>query len=266
MSRPVALVTGASSGIGHALALVYARRGHDVVALARRRDRLEELGAAVSREGATALAVSCDVTADGQLDAAVAQALDRFGRIDVAVANAGTSISGALAELTLADYRRVFETNVFGVLRTAYAVRAPLAASRGAFGVVGSVTGYLTLPGFSAYAASKHAVRSLAEALRHEWRADGISVTHIAPGFVASEIRKLDASGRVADRPDPIPAWLVMPAEEAARQIADAMAEHRAEVVLTNHGKAATLVARHAPWILTLGLRLAGSRVGDGFR
>src|SRR5688572_20437476 len=106
-NRPVALVTGASSGIGHALSLELARRGHDLVVLARRVDRLEQLAAEAAREGAETLALACDVAVDGEIDQAVAAATKRFGRLDVAVANAGISVGGTVADLTLDDVRRV---------------------------------------------------------------------------------------------------------------------------------------------------------------
>lgn len=262
MARPVALITGASSGIGHSLALEYARRGFDVVALARRIDRLSELAGAIAGAGGSALPIACDVCVDGALDDAVARALERFGRLDVAIANAGISVAGKLADLELDDYRRVFETNLFGVLRTAYAVRRPLEASRGSFAVIGSVNGYLTLPVYSAYAASKHAVRSLTDALYFEWAPAGVSVTHVAPGFIETEIRRIDNAGTLSpDREDPIPRWLVMPADVAARQIAGAVAARRREIVLTGHGKAGAFLARHAPGAVGLALRAAGSRI-----
>lgn len=253
----VALITGASSGIGHALCLEYARRGFRVAMLARRRERLEDLAERLDRRGAAALPLVCDVDVDGDVERAVARTLERFGRIDVAVANAGMSLSGRLEQISLADYRRVFETNFFGVLRTIYAVRGPLAAARGVLGVMGSVNGYLTLPSISAYSASKYALRSIAEALNHEWRGDGVAVTHIAPGFVESELRHHDGLGNLVEGArDPIPAWLVMPRATAALQIADALAERRPEVVITGHGKALAFLSRHAPWLTSAAVRL----------
>lgn len=259
--NPVALVTGASSGIGRALALEYARRGFDVVPLARRKDRLEEVARDVAAAGALALPLACDVSVDGEIDAAVKEALERFGRLDVAIANAGISITKTFDQSSIDDYRRVFETNFFGVLRTAHAAREALGAARGRFAVVGSVSGYLSIPTLSAYNASKHAARALVETLRHEWRAAGISVTHIAPGFIESELRRLDNAGALVEtRKDPIPRWLVMPTDKAARTIVSGVAARRAEVVVTGHGKAAVFLARHTPWLVSAGIRAAGSR------
>lgn len=256
---PVALVTGASSGIGEAIAREYARRGFRVALLARRLERLESLAAEL---GPNAVALACDVARDGELECAVEATLARFGRLDAAVANAGVGGPGGFERASLDDYRHVFETNVFGVLRTARAAFAPLREARGRFAVVGSVNGYLSLPNSSAYCASKHAVRSLAESLALEWQREGVAVTHVAPGFVESEIRLIGAQGqRAADARDPVPAWLVMPAAAAARQAVDAIEARRREIVITAHGKAAAGLARHAPGLVHAVLRRAGRRI-----
>ena len=261
MSRPVALITGASSGIGHALALEYARRQHDVVLLARRADRLESLASEVRAAGVEALVAAGDVSVDGDLHAAANAATDRFGRIDVAIANAGISVAAPFEKLSLDDYRRVFETNVFGVVRTAQACLPALRRSRGSFAAIGSVNGFLGLGGLSTYTSSKYAVRGLCEALYIDLAPEGVSVTHVAPGFVASEIRQVDNHGQFdADRRDPIPSWLQMPAATAARRIADAITERRREIVLTGHGKAAVALTRAAPGLVAGVLKLAGYR------
>jgi NAD(P)-dependent dehydrogenase (short-subunit alcohol dehydrogenase family) len=265
MTKPVALITGASSGIGRALALEYARRGHRVVALARRLDRLEGLIDEVRRGGGEGLALSSDVSKEGDLEAAVQLALEQFGRLDVAIANAGISVSGPLGQLTIDDFRRVFETNLFGVLRTAYATFEPLRAAGGSFAVVGSVNGYLSMPFYAPYCASKHAARGLAGCLRQEWRPAGVSVTHIAPGFIESEIRRVGNDGSLREGArDPIPSWLVMPSTQAAREMAEGITDRKAEVVVTLHGKLGVLATRHTPWLVDAALRLAGGRVPHG--
>jgi short-subunit dehydrogenase len=247
----VALVTGASSGIGAALARELARQGAAVVLFARREERLRELAAAISRDGGRALAIAGDVTRRDDLDRAVAAARAAFGRLDVAVANAGFGVSGVLERLTVDDYRRQFEVNVFGVLHTIYATLPDLEATRGTLAIVGSVVGHVAPPGNSPYTMSKFAVRALADALRPELAPHGVAVVHVAPGFVASEIRLHDRHDRPrAEARDPVPAWLVMPAETAARQIARAIARRRRELVLTFHGKLALFLDRFAPFLL----------------
>jgi short-subunit dehydrogenase len=257
----VVLITGASSGIGAALAREFARQGADVALLARRRDRLAALASEVEGHGHRALALAADVTVDGDLERAVAATQAAFGRLDVVVANAGFGVVGPIERLTLDDYRRQFETNVFGVIRTVQAALGPLKASRGRLAILGSVAGHIATPGSSPYSMSKFAVRGLADALGHELAATGVSVTLVSPGFVESEIRRVDNTGIFhTEVSEPVPAWLVVPAARAARHIVRAIARRRREVVITGHGKIAVFVQRHAPWLVALAIRAAGVR------
>lgn len=251
------LVTGASSGIGEACAREVIRRGGSVVLVARRRVRVE----ALARElGAAALGVPGDVTEDGAILRAVEAARERFGGLDVLLANAGFGVSGYFRDLGLEDYRRQFETNVFGVLRSVREALPELERRSGAVGVVGSVNGYVAVPGWSAYCMSKHAVRAFCAGVRLELASAGVSLTHLAPGFVETDFRRVDNQSRYhASASDPTPPWLAMPADRAARQILDATLARRAEAVITAHGKAAVSLARHTPALVRLALRL-----GDG--
>ena len=257
----VVLVTGASSGIGAALAHEFARQGAHLVLLARRADRLAVVAADVERAGRRALALTADVRRDGDLERAVAAARATLGRLDVVVANAGFGVVGPVERLTLDDYRRQFETNVFGVLRTIHATVADLKATRGHLVILGSVAGHVATPGSSPYSMSKFAVRALAEALGHELAPSGVAVTLVSPGFVESEIRRVDNTGHVQTAaPEPVPAWLLMPAPKAARQIVHAVAHRRREVVVTGHGKVAVFFQRHAPWLVARFVRAFGVR------
>jgi short-subunit dehydrogenase len=248
------LITGASSGIGAALAREYDKRGASLALLARRKDKLAE----VVRPLKDAHAIECDVTDDAQVHRAVRESLDALGgQLDVVIANAGIGTMGTVEELSIDDYRRIFETNVLGVVRTAKATMGALRRSSGRFAVTGSVSGFLSLPGTSAYAMSKFAVRAVAEAFGAELAKDGVSVTHIAPGFVESEIRKVDHP----DRRDPIPPFLVMPNSVAAHQIAEAIQARKPEAVITNHGKAAMFIATRFPRTMHSVVRFASSQV-----
>ena len=247
----VALITGASAGIGAALARELAREGADLVLTARREDRLRDLAREIGTTGRNAVIVRCDVTRDGDVERAVAAAIERYGRLDIAIANAGFGVAGPVAELNLDDFRRQMETNVFGVLRTLYASLPELRKARGQFVIVGSVSGHVPTPATSAYCMSKFALRGFAESIHDELSASGVSVTLVSPGFVDSDIRRVDNRGQVhEDAPDPIPAWLRMPTGQAARQIGRAIHRRRREVVVTGHGKALVLLYRYAPWLL----------------
>jgi len=258
----VALVTGASSGIGEAFARELAARGAKVVLLARRAERL----AAVTADlGESAVGVPGDVTREGDVARAVATATERFGGLDLLFANAGFGVAGEVATLPLDDFRRQFETNVFGVIRSVTEALPALRERGGAIGIVGSVNGYVSIPGWAAYCMSKHAVRSLSECLRAELRPSGVSVTHLAPGFVESDFRRTDNQSKVhTHASDPVPAWLTMPADRAARAMVSAVVARRAEAVVTAHGKVAVGVQRHAPAVVSAALRM-GAGIAERF-
>jgi NADP-dependent 3-hydroxy acid dehydrogenase YdfG len=257
LAEKVVFVTGASSGIGEALVRQAARQGAAVVLAARRLERIARVAAEIEAAGGRASAVRCDVTRDGELESAVAHGLERFGRLDIAVANAGISVNGCVADLSVDDFRRQLDTNVLGVVRTVHATLPALRATRGALAFLGSTNGYLSLPGYSPYCASKHAVRALADCLRHELARSGVSVTHIAPGFVESEIRVVGDDGIVrADAVDPVPRWLQRSAAGAARQMLRAIRRRRAETIITGHAWLAIFLSRHAPWLVSAGLRV----------
>lgn len=251
----VVFITGASSGIGAALAREFARRGASLALTARRVDRLEALAAELGSSGRRAIALASDVSRDGDLERAVAATHEALGPIHVAVANAGFGVVGPVARLALEDYRRQFETNVFGVLRTVYATLEDVRQTRGRLVLIGSVSGHVGVPGTSPYAMSKFAVRALAQSLGHELHRHGASVTLISPGYVESELRQVDNRGVLhAGTPDPA-RRLRMPAETAARKIVAAVARRRTEVVITLHGKAAVFFQRHAPWLVSAVIR-----------
>ncbi len=251
LSGSVTFITGASSGIGAAVAREAARQGADVVLTARREERLQSLSAEIEAMGRRALAVRCDVTRDGDLEAAVSKALDAFGRIDHVIANAGFGVVGAFSKLRLEDFRRQFETNVFGVLRTVAATREELIATRGCLAIIGSVNGYVPFPRSSPYSMSKSAVHALAFSLRHELRPHGVGVVLVAPGFVESEIRQVDNRGehhpRARERISP---WMLGSKEKAARRIVRAVRRRRRLVVITHHARIAIFLQRHFPRLL----------------
>jgi short-subunit dehydrogenase len=261
MRDNVVLVTGASSGIGEAVAHELVQRGAKVVLCGRRADRLEKVAGAQRAAARSVIAVACDVTKDGDPEAAVARAVAEWGRLDTVFANAGFAIAGRLEALTLDDYRRQLETNLFGTIRTLKAALPELKKTRGRIGVVGSVNGFIGTPATSAYCASKFALRGLCDSIRPELKAQGISVTYIAPGFVASEIRVKD-NREVVHRhaKDPVPAWLVASAGSAAGEIVNALSRRKREQVVTFHGKVAVFFERHFSWLVA---RLVGAVDAD---
>ena len=263
----VVLITGASSGIGEELARQLAQHGAVLTLAARRADVLTRLGEQIADAGGSRpLVIECDVTRDGDVERAVAQTVRQRGKLDIAFANAGFGVAGAFAKLSLADYRRQFETNVFGVLRTVYAALPEVAKTQGQLVITGSVAGWVAMPGVSAYAMSKFALRGLAESITPELAQLGVKLTLISPGFVESNIRRVDNRGQLhADAPEPLPAWLVVSRRKAVRQILRAVARGQREGIITGHGRMFVALERFAPWTLrAVGRRMAAR--GGGYR
>jgi NADP-dependent 3-hydroxy acid dehydrogenase YdfG len=182
VADPVFLITGASSGIGAATARQAADAGYRLVLAARTEDKLaalaEELG---GRE--RALAVPCDVTEWRDQEAMVAAALEAFGRIDVAFANAGFGAKRGFREQTPEFWREMVLTNVYGAALTIRATLGPLEETKGHLLLTGSVAGRRALPG-SLYSSTKWAITAMGEAARLEVDGTGIRVTLIEPGMV----------------------------------------------------------------------------------
>ncbi|OFZ22910.1 MAG: hypothetical protein A2X94_14860 [Bdellovibrionales bacterium GWB1_55_8] len=254
------LITGASSGIGAALARELATQGAALTLCGRRLDRLQELKREFDAQNRRCIIRQCDVNKTSELEEAVNATVKEFGKLDVLVANAGFGVVGNFETLEIEDYRRQFETNVFGLLATAKAGLSELKKSRGVLVLLGSVASYVSLPGNTAYAMSKFAVRAFAEGVTPELKSAGVSVVLISPGFVESEIRRVDNRGQLqAEAADPVNAWLQMPADRAARIIARAIAKRKREKIVTFHGIIAVLLKRHFRgvffWLASRGLR-----------
>ncbi len=251
-NEKVILITGASSGIGRALALAFAQEGAKVVATARRVDRLQALENEIEAKGAQALSLACDVTCEGDLERVVDATRKKFGGIDVVVANAGFGVVGKIEQLHLEDYRRQFETNVFGMLRTIFATFEELKKTKGTLVLMGSVSGHIGAPEATPYCMSKFAVRALAESLYAELAPLGIAVVLISPGFVHSEIYQVNNRGVFDPRQkNPVPTWLKMPTEKAARQILAAIHKKKKEKIITLHGKFLVFAKRYFPGLVT---------------
>ncbi len=179
---PVFLITGASSGIGAATARQAAAAGHRVVLAARSTDKLESLADELGGDD-RAIAVTCDVTDFAQQEAMVQAALDAFGRIDVAFANAGFGAARGFLKESPEQWRDMVLTNVLGCAYTIRATIPPLKDSVGHLLLTSSVAGRRALPG-SLYSATKHAVTAMAESARQDLNDTGVRVTSIEPGMV----------------------------------------------------------------------------------
>ena len=241
-------ITGASSGIGAALGIALAAEGAHVALAARNEDRLKKVQAEIEAFGGNAITIVCDVTDRSSLDHAIELTVEAFGGIDLAIANAGFGVNGMFEDLSTDDFRRQFDTNVYGVIDTIYTVLPHLKKSKGQLGIVSSIMGRVGAPASSAYCASKFALCGLAESLYYELEEEGVSVTLINPGVVESNFRFVDNQGIYHDgQRDPAPKFLIVPVEKAIRKILEALYKRKFEAVITAHGKLITWMSRHFP-------------------
>jgi NADP-dependent 3-hydroxy acid dehydrogenase YdfG len=196
LENTVALVTGASSGIGQAAARTLAARGAAVALAARRGDRLRELAGEIADAGGTALPIEADVGDREQAEAAVAKTVEELGRLDVLVNNAGVMLLGPVAEAPLEEWERMIQVNLLGLLYTARAALPHLADAaekeprRVADLVnISSVAGRQARQGSAVYNATKHGVGAFSEALRQEVTRGHVRVSLVEPGAVATELQ-----------------------------------------------------------------------------
>lgn len=244
MNGLVVWITGGGSGLGRAMAIECAKRGAQVVVTGRRLDKLEETVAAMG----SGLAVQGDVTSDDDLERAVAQAVDHFGKLDVCIANAGYAVSARVADMDRATWQRQLEINVVSAAMTTKIALPHLTQTQGRIALVGSVAAFTPVPKVGAYAASKAAVLLLGRTLSAELERDGVSCTVIQPGYVSSEIAQVDNDGNLdPSKVDNRPANLMWEPEDAARVMVDAILARKVEFTFTGHGRFAAFVGRHFP-------------------
>jgi NAD(P)-dependent dehydrogenase (short-subunit alcohol dehydrogenase family) len=217
-SEKVVLITGASSGIGEALAVEFGRRGASVGLLARRAEALGEVARKVEAAGGRAFAVAVDVCDAKEVRAAVTKVSEHFGRVDVLVANAGIGELTSARKFDIEVVTRVLSVNVLGALNSVAAV-LPEMLARGSGQIVGisSLAAFRGFPGSGAYCASKAALSTFFESLRTELRPQNIYVTTIHPGFIDTPLTR----GRVRKMP------FLQNVERAAVQMVDAIEARR---------------------------------------
>ena len=193
MAKPlagkIALVTGASSGIGEAAAIALAAAGASVAVAARRVDRLAGLAAKIEAAGGIALALPCDVTIEADALKCVADTVAHFGRIDILINSAGIMQAGGIDGIDIAEYRRVIDLNLMATVYTcAAAVPHMKAQGSGDIITISSLAGRKGGPMTNAYSASKHAVNSMTDGMRQELGGFGIRVTILMPGATETEV------------------------------------------------------------------------------
>ncbi|HVP19658.1 MAG TPA: SDR family oxidoreductase [Spirochaetia bacterium] len=233
ITNKVAIVTGASAGIGTATVTELAGAGAKLVLAARSAETLKRLAASLTAKGHEAIAVPTDMRDPSQITTMVREAKSRFGRVDILVNNAGQAAAGLVAEVALTDVRQIIELNVFGPLLAMQAV-IPLMKEEGG-GVIVNVSSMVSkmhIPGLGAYAATKAALNLLSETARYELEASGIKVITMFPRTTATDFGKNSIGNqalRQRQRGNASTSVPVDPPEAVARRIVEAIRQELPE-------------------------------------
>jgi dehydrogenase/reductase SDR family protein 7B len=247
MKDKVVIITGASSGIGKACALVFARAGAKVVICSRRHDQLSHWAVELLKH-TEVLTVTADVSKEADCKRLIEGAVKRFGRIDVLINNAGVSMRALFNEVDLDVIRQLMDTNFWGTIYcTKYALPS-LLVNKGSVVGISSIAGKKGLPGRTGYSASKFAMEGFLQALRTENLKKDLHVLVVSPGFTASDIRKvsLTKDGSVQGE-SPRDEKSMMQPEEVAQKIYDAVVHRRRDLILGAQGRLTVFLNKFFP-------------------
>ncbi len=251
MKDKVVIITGASSGIGEACAIVFAEKGAKVVLAARNKEKLVGVLNELQRKGAAVLAVTCDVSIEADCKKLIEETLNVYGRIDVLINNAGLSMRALFADLDLKVLHQLMNTNFWGtVYCTKYALPS-LLQNHGSVVGISSIAGKKGLPGRTGYAASKFAMEGVLETLRTENLKNGLHVLVACPGFTSTSIRStaLSASGTVQGESPRDEAKMMQPSE-VAEAIYHAVIKRKRDLILTTNGKLTVWLNKFFPGMM----------------
>lgn len=231
LSGKVVVVTGASMGIGEAIARIFADHGASVVLLSRDAGRAETARSRIGHAERT-LALACDVRHREELDRVLGLAMQRFGRIDVWVNNAGHGLFDSVARMDMALCRDTFDTNFFGAVAAMQAV-VPVMRQQGSGAIVNisSVAGHIPLPFHAVYSATKFAMNAIGKAARIELRGTGINVITVCPGYVRTEFGANALRGREVKQVRPTSVRGIS-AERVARAVLSGYQKKKREVIV----------------------------------
>ena len=251
LDRQVIVITGASSGIGRTTARIAAERGATVVLVARDGDTLRQIVGEIEAAGGTAAYTTADVGDQGQVDAAALFAVERFGRVDTWVNDAGTSVFGHLLDIPNDEHRQMMRTNYFGVVHGCRAAVPLLRDAGGALITVGSIASDLPTPVMGAYSATKQALKAYVEVLRMELGNAGlpISVTLVKPSGIDTPIGQHTRNHLPGEAQ--IPPVIYAP-ELVADAILAAATKPRREITVGGFGRLTVLLGLHFPWAYEL--------------
>ncbi|MFP4059334.1 MAG: SDR family oxidoreductase [Bacteroidota bacterium] len=247
----IAIITGASSGIGLALARELSQLGTHLVIAARRFDVLEQVASELGKNGVAVLPVKTDVAIPADCERLIQKTIEKYGRIDILINNAGISMRARFSNVQIDVLKRLMDVNFWGALYCTKHALPYLLESRGSLIGISSIAGFKGLPGRAGYSSSKFAMQGLLETIRIEHLKDGLHVMVVAPGFTATEIRKnaLLADG-TSQLFSPRDENNIMSAEEVAKKIIRGIRFRRRNLIFTWKGKILVLFQRILPKII----------------
>lgn len=238
MKDKVVVITGGSSGIGKALAQHFGSKGSKIVITGRKKEELDLAVQQLEDMGIDCLSHQGDVSRDEDNKQLVESVINKYGKIDVLINNAGISMRALFQETDLDVIRKVMEINFFGAVNATHYCLPHILKSKGSIIGISSIAGYRGLPGRTGYSASKFALNGFLESLRTELLKTGVHVLTACPGFTASNIRKRSLTKDGAAQGDsPRAEEKMMTAEECARHIYQATVSRKKTLVLTSQGK-----------------------------
>ncbi|MBL1144372.1 MAG: SDR family oxidoreductase [Bacteroidetes bacterium] len=248
MKNKVIVITGASSGIGKATALQFAKEGSKIIIAARTLDKLDETKQEIINLGAEVFSIKADVAIEEDCKRLIDQTIVHFGKIDVLINNAGISMRALFNETDLSVIKNVMDVNFWGtVYCTKYALPSIL-ENKGSVVGVSSIAGFVGLPARTGYSASKFAMHGFLNALRNENLENDLHVLIACPGFTASNIRNtaLKADGSKQGE-SPREEEKMMSANEVSEHIYSAVVHRKEQIVLSSEGKLAHLLSKFMP-------------------
>lgn len=252
MKNKVVIITGASSGIGEALAAKFAKEGSIVVLAARNAEKLEALAKQLSQTYQNqTLAVATDVSKAEDCEQLIQKTVDTFGTVDVLINNAGISMRALFEQTEVNVIEKLMAVNFYGTVYCSRFAIPHILNSKGTIVGISSIAGYRGLPGRTGYSASKAAMNGFLEALRTEVFTRGVNILTVAPGFTASNIRNvaLTASGNTQGE-TPLDEGSLMSAEECANHVYNAVVNRKRSLILTTQGKLTVLLNKLFPGLM----------------
>lgn len=252
LNNKIVIITGASSGIGKALATEFASRGANLVLAARQYVTLCEIAQSLQQQyNIKAIAIECDVAVEADCEQLIKQTITTFGKIDVLINNAGISMRALFNDTDVKVLHQIMNVNFWGTVYCTKFSLPEIIKTKGSIVGVSSIAGYKGLPGRSGYSASKFAMNGFLDSLRVENLKTGVHVLTACPGFTASNIRNtaLDKSGTQQGE-STLQEEKMMTAEDVAKIIADGVENRARTLIMTRQGKLTVLLSKLLPGLL----------------